>query len=271
MRDSPSESGTRARPAPAPAPDSAVHSTREPSAAARPQPNAQTALLEQRDRVQGMLAEARGALTRGQPSAALAVLEALKGGVPAPMQTEVDALRSAADRAIDESIVEIEGLIRRAAAPLAAREAAKLTIEPNPRVDRALRDLARRHAWPRLHDPVLPHAFPEGARVPLAPDRNVHVLFRGRWCSGVVVGPGDRSATSSVRIQSDDGVYFPVVPRAEVAPQAPSPAELGDQIAAALAAGDARLASAWMAVSLAHGVPLAPELRRELAQWFVPE
>jgi hypothetical protein len=97
----------------------------------------------------------------------------------------------------------------------------------------------------------------------------VRLRWGEQWVDGVVIDEARSEGSVTVRVESPAGVFFPIVPRAAVAPIDPEPAELTAQFAAALAHRDPALASAWLASGLARGAVVDPALAAAVADWFV--
>lgn len=216
------------------------------------------------DRCWGAIAATRDALRGGRLSAAMASFESLG---PGDLDAELRDARLALERDVETEFTRWAGgvasLLAEGQAPSAAHRLA-LVCEPiaHRRAVERVNAWARERGWPMLLE-LPPISLGVPAARPLPEGTQLQVWFEGRWAEASVVSCEADSVT--VRLVTPQGVVFPTLDRATVAPRALELAQ--DQALAALQVRNWSLAALWCAVSLRAGQTLGPELARAIEPW----
>lgn len=216
-----------------------------------------------RDSMFGVLAAAREASGRGELSVAARLLDSLNAGPVHPsLAPELESARTALQAAVGEVAARISDDLAAGRALRAAACVEALLSELHPAIDVALDAEWERRGWPpRLRGASIPAVESEPA---LADRRVVAMVVGARWREGTVVGGAAEGRELTVRVETEAGVLFPTVSRAQVEPIDPSAAETEAQLRACLAAGRTAAAWAWWAIARVRGHALDPELARVL-------
>ncbi|MHC5071934.1 MAG: hypothetical protein ACYTGO_15770 [Planctomycetota bacterium] len=221
------------------------------------------------DRMLGRCTAVEEALTKGQISRALGLLQAGdQAGVPAAVRERWTAARKRADAALTEALGRLVRDVE-AGHILAARSQLLGLKDPvNTVVTGRVNELAKKRGWPDWPGKILA-ARPEAevaadvttAGQLLARHRRVRVAHRGGVVDVSVWQATGRNVT--VRLQDEAGVTFPVFDRSVVEPVDPSFLEACAQVRICHRAGEVMTAWLW----LCHCVerPEAGEHRQELA------
>lgn len=216
-----------------------------------------------RDSVFGVLAAARGASARGELSVAARLLDSLDAGPVHPsLAPELASARTSLRAAVGEVAAHISDDLAAGRALRAAARVEAVMSELHPLVDVALDEEWDRRDWPpRLRAASIPGV--ESVRA-LPDRRTVAMVVGAEWREGTVVGAAGEGGELTVRVETEAGVLFPTVSRAEVEPIEPTAAETEAQLRACLVAGRAAAAWAWWAIACVRGHAIDPELARAL-------
>ncbi|MEZ5965166.1 MAG: hypothetical protein R3F56_15135 [Planctomycetota bacterium] len=225
--------------------------------------------LQEQDRWFGRLASVRTDVERELLSVALRGLDELRRDRQGPgSATQLAILDQEVHEALDQALRRLEVDIEAGNAPAAALRVGRLTQDLHPQVDVSLREFVFERRWPRMHAVAIPATLERSGGAPLAPRRRVTARVGDASVDAEIVQGSAPDGRVTVRVESEAGVSFPELSQAEVAPVAPTPAELAAQLRAALAAGRADLSSAWLAACVAGGAAVPSDLRAGLDAWF---
>ena len=218
---------------------------------------------QERDRVFGVLAAAQGASGRGELSVAARLLDSIGAKPIHPILVpEFESARTSLRVAVGDVTAHIAVDLDAGRALRAAARVEALLSELHPVVGAALEEEWERRDWPpRLR--VAP--IPTMEREPALRDRRAVAMAVGtQWREGTVVGAAADGGELTVRVETEAGVVFPTVSRAQVEPIEPTAVETEAQLRACLAAGRTAAAWAWWAIARLRGHSLDPELVRVL-------